>query len=86
MCGINGVYHYGRDEARVDAVLVERQASLIRHRGPDDRGLWHEGPAALAQQRLAIVDLSPGGHQPMPNEDESLWVTFNGELYNWPEA
>jgi asparagine synthase (glutamine-hydrolysing) len=84
MCGINGVFHYGGGNA--DPALVRRQAQLIRHRGPDDEGLWHEGPVALGHRRLAIVDVSPGGHQPMANEDESLWVTFNGELYNWPEV
>jgi asparagine synthase (glutamine-hydrolysing) len=86
MCGINGVCHYGREDARADASLVERQAGLLRHRGPDDQGLWHDGRVALGHRRLAIVDLSPGGHQPMSNEDASLWVTFNGELYNWPEV
>ena len=84
MCGINGVFHYAGGCA--DPELVRRQAELIRHRGPDDEGLWHEGPVALAHRRLSIVDLSPGGHQPMPNEDASLWVTYNGELYNWPEV
>jgi asparagine synthase (glutamine-hydrolysing) len=84
MCGINGVFHYGGGVP--DPALVARQARLLAHRGPDDHGLWHEGPVALAHRRLAIVDLSPGGHQPMANEDETLWVTFNGELYNWPEV
>ena len=85
MCGINGVFHY-RGDAPADPALVERQAELIRHRGPDDHGVWHDGPVALGHRRLAIVDLSPAGHQPMPNEDQSLWVTYNGELYNWPET
>lgn len=84
MCGINGVFHY-RGEGAADRSLVERQMRCIAHRGPDDHAVWAEGPVALAQQRLAVVDLSPGGHQPMPNEDESLWVTYNGELYGWPE-
>ncbi|HKQ58889.1 MAG TPA: asparagine synthase (glutamine-hydrolyzing), partial [Candidatus Eisenbacteria bacterium] len=84
MCGINGVFHYGGGDA--DPALTARQAGLIAHRGPDDHGLWHEGPVALGHRRLSIVDLSPGGHQPMANEDERLWVTFNGELYNWPEV
>jgi asparagine synthase (glutamine-hydrolysing) len=83
MCGINGVFHYREGEA--DRGLVERQAHAQRHRGPDDWDVWCEGPVALAQRRLSIVDLSAGGHQPMPNEDGSVWVTFNGELYNWPE-
>lgn len=84
MCGINGVFHY-RDGAP-DLELVRRQARAQRHRGPDDADVWCEGPVALGQRRLAIVDLSPAGHQPMPNEDRTVWVTFNGELYNWPET
>ncbi len=84
MCGINGVFHYG-DDRPADAGLVERQTRAMRHRGPDDTGVWHEGPVALGHRRLSIIDLSPGGHQPMPNEDGSLWVTYNGELYGWPE-
>jgi asparagine synthase (glutamine-hydrolysing) len=83
MCGIAGVFHY-RD-GLADRELVLRQTAVQKHRGPDDRDVWCEGPVALGQQRLAIVDLSPGGHQPMPNEDGSLWVTYNGELYGWPE-
>lgn len=83
MCGINGVFHYGGGTPDLD--LVKRQVRALRHRGPDDADVWCEGPAALAQRRLAVVDLSPAGHQPMPNEDRSVWVTFNGELYNWPE-
>jgi asparagine synthase (glutamine-hydrolysing) len=83
MCGINGVHHY-RDDAAADAAAVERAASIQRHRGPDDAGVWADGPVALGHRRLAIVDLSPGGHQPLANEDGTLWVTFNGEIYNWP--
>ena len=83
MCGINGVFHYRGGAA--DPALLERQSLAQRHRGPDDRGVWHEGPAGLAFMRLSVIDLSPGGHQPMPNEDQSLWVVYNGELYGWPE-
>ena len=84
MCGINGVFHYAGDGV-ADRALVERQTLMLRHRGPDDGDVWCEGPVALGQRRLSIVDLSPGGHQPMPNEDGSLWVTYNGELYGWAE-
>ena len=84
MCGIAGVFHYG-DSGSPDRDLVLRQIGVLRHRGPDDQDLWCEGPVALGHRRLSIVDLSPGGHQPMPNEDGSLWVTYNGELYGWPE-
>jgi asparagine synthase (glutamine-hydrolysing) len=82
MCGINGVFHYGGGAA--DAALLERQALAQRHRGPDDADLWVEGPAGLAHRRLSIIDLSPAGRQPMPNEDGSLRVIYNGELYGWP--
>ena len=84
MCGINGVFWYRGGVA--DAGLVRAQSQVQRHRGPDDSGVWAEGPAALGHRRLSIVDLSPGGHQPMANEDDSVHVTFNGELYNWPEV
>ena len=84
MCGINGVFHY-RDGVP-DRALVCAQTRALRHRGPDDADVWFGGPAALGQRRLAIVDLSAAGHQPMPNEDRSVWVTYNGELYNWPEV
>ncbi len=82
MCGIVGVFHY-RGGAPADAALLERQANAIRHRGPDDSGVWTDRGAGLAHRRLSIVDLSPGGHQPMPNEDESIWVAYNGEVYGW---
>jgi len=84
MCGINGVFWYRGGVA--DARLIEAQARVQRHRGPDDAGLWADGPVAFGHRRLSIVDLSPGGHQPMANEDGSVHVTYNGELYNWPEV
>jgi asparagine synthase (glutamine-hydrolysing) len=84
MCGITGVFHY-RDRRPADAALLERQTLAIRHRGPDDADVWSSGPVALGHRRLSIVDLSPAGHQPMPNEDGTLHVTYNGEIYNWPE-
>jgi asparagine synthase (glutamine-hydrolysing) len=60
---------------------------IIAHRGPDDGGLWQsdDGRVVLGHRRLAIVDLSPAGHQPMSNEDGSVWLTFNGEIYNHAE-
>jgi asparagine synthase (glutamine-hydrolysing) len=83
VCGINGVFHYAGGVA--DRHLLERQSLAQTHRGPDDHGLWHEDAAGLAHRRLSVIDLTPGGHQPMPNEDESLWVVYNGELYGWPD-
>ena len=61
---------------------VREMCSLMRHRGPDDQGTWHEGPVGLGHQRLSIIDLSELGKNPMPNEDQSVWVVFNGEIYN----
>jgi asparagine synthase (glutamine-hydrolysing) len=83
MCGICGVFHYGGGEA--DRSLLERMARAQAHRGPDDEGYWLDGSVGFGHRRLSIVDLSPAGHQPMPNEDESVWVTYNGEIFNWPE-
>src|SRR5690349_22036994 len=80
MCGIVGIVSLNPHE-RVDPTRVERMRDLIAHRGPDGSGVWSEGPVALGHRRLAIVDLA-GGHQPMSNASERLWVTFNGEIYN----
>ena len=82
MCGIVGVWH--RDRRPVDAALLERQRDAMRHRGPDDDGTWIApgGDVGLGHRRLAIVDLSAAGRQPMGNEDGSVQVTFNGEIYN----
>jgi len=81
MCGITGKLHF--DPAHpVDETLVRRMNSVLAHRGPDDEGVWTDGPIGLGQRRLAIIDLSPTGHQPMSNEDGTLWITCNGEIYN----
>src|SRR3954471_19894550 len=82
MCGIVGVY--GRRSGPVDVEQVLRMRDAMRHRGPDDEGVWRSdaGEIVLAHRRLAIVDLSPAGRAPMGNEDGSVQVTFNGEIYN----
>ena len=69
----------------VDADRVAAMRDEMRHRGPDDHGLHVDGPVALAHRRLSIVDLSPLGHQPMTNEDGTVWIVFNGEVYNYVE-
>lgn len=83
MCGIVGLFHYGRSEP-VQAGLLERMRETLHSRGPDDAGLWISSAqtVGLAHRRLSIVDLSPDAHQPMSNEDGSIWATFNGEIYN----
>lgn len=61
--------------------ILRRMTNTIQHRGPDDAGFFRDRHAALGHRRLSIIDLS-GGHQPMPNEDETLWITYNGEIFN----
>ncbi len=64
--------------------LLERMTKQLTHRGPDDEGFFLDGSVGLGHRRLSIVDLSPSGHQPMANEDGSVWIVFNGEIYNHP--
>ena len=82
MCGIAGMV--GKRGDVVDADDVRRMCQTIVHRGPDDEGIYAEGPVGLGMRRLSIIDLA-GGRQPIHNEDKSLWVVFNGEIYNFPE-
>ncbi len=84
MCGIVGKL-YLRGQAHVDEKLLRSMADRIAHRGPDDHGYFTQGPVGLAHRRLAIIDLTPGGHQPMTNADETIWIVFNGEIYNFQE-
>src|SRR5690349_479572 len=80
MCGIAGIVSFDPRD-RVDAVRLTLMRDVMRHRGPDGEGLFFDGPVGLAHRRLSIVDVA-GGHQPMSNEDGSVWVSFNGEIYN----
>src|SRR5437764_4684493 len=82
MCGICGIVE--RDGASPDSRVLEEMNQRILHRGPDEGGSWIEDRAGLAMRRLAIIDLS-GGHQPMFNEDGSIAIVFNGEIYNYQE-
>src|ERR1051325_82103 len=81
MCGIAGLF---RTESLnpTDIHVVERMISPQTHRGPDDSGIYSGSHAILGHRRLAILDLSPAGHQPMCNEDGTVWITFNGEIFN----
>src|SRR3954470_20747568 len=88
MCGISGFVEspaqtspFTLDDSRA---LVHRMCDVIRHRGPDDEGIWVDEGVALGMRRLSIIDLSTG-HQPIHNEDETVWIVFNGEIYNFPE-
>lgn len=82
MCGICGVYDYQRG-APVARELITRMAETIRHRGPDEEGVYLAGPVGLGHRRLSIIDLA-AGQQPMTNEDGRLRIVFNGEIYNFP--
>src|SRR5262245_54437670 len=83
MCGIAGLYNLDDEPVGVDR--VSRMCDLIRHRGPDDFAVWSAGSVALGHRRLSIIDLSPRGRNPMANEDETIWIVFNGEIYNYRE-
>jgi len=84
MCGISGIVNCG------DRETLARMTAVQSHRGPDDSGLWDRkfpdgSYIGLGSRRLAILDLSPDGHMPMCNEDRTVWITYNGEIYNFAE-
>jgi asparagine synthase (glutamine-hydrolysing) len=84
MCGISGIVNCG------DGETLARMTQVQAHRGPDDSGLWERkfpdgSYVGLGSRRLAILDLSPDGHMPMCNEDRTVWITYNGEIYNFAE-
>jgi asparagine synthase (glutamine-hydrolysing) len=79
MCGIAGILNF---QDKVERSSLERASRLMAHRGPDDEGYFIEGPVGLVHRRLSIIDLD-GGTQPMFNEDQSLVVVYNGEIYNF---
>jgi asparagine synthase (glutamine-hydrolysing) len=78
MCGIAGFTW--KDEA-----LIGRMTGALAHRGPDGSGVYVSDGVSLGHRRLSIIDLSENGRQPMTNEDGSMWITFNGEIYNYRE-
>lgn len=83
MCGVAGIVNWG------DSATLTRMTDIQAHRGPDDRGTWERympdgAYLGLGSCRLAILDLSPAGHMPMSNADGKVWITYNGEVYNFP--
>jgi len=82
LCGICGKVYHSLNE-KVDKVLIQKMSSVLAHRGPDDEGVYLKDNVGLAHKRLSIIDLTPAGHQPMSNEDGSIWIVFNGEIYNF---
>lgn len=83
MCGIAGIIENNGKE--VSGIILKRMTDSIAHRGPDDEGIFVSKNIGLGHRRLSILDISSAGHQPMPNKDRTLWITFNGEIYNYIE-
>jgi asparagine synthase (glutamine-hydrolysing) len=83
MCGIVGIVNTAADE-RIEAATIHRMCQAIVHRGPDDEGIFVKDGTGFGMRRLSIIDLA-GGHQPVFNEDRSIWVVFNGEIYNFQQ-
>ncbi|RLC64931.1 MAG: asparagine synthase (glutamine-hydrolyzing) [Chloroflexota bacterium] len=83
MCGIVGIYNLTQHHP-IDQSLLERMLGLIRHRGPDEFGIYRDSRIGLGNARLSIIDLSTGS-QPIANEDETVWIVFNGEIFNYVE-
>ena len=91
MCGICGKISLNAGE--VDRNVIQRMTDVLAHRGPDEEGVYLSGGisqnspvrVALGHRRLKIIDLSSNGHQPMGNEDGSVWIAYNGEIYNFKE-
>ena len=83
MCGICGKLDF--DGERIEEDLLKKMTGSFLYRGPDDEGILVSHPIGLGHRRLSIIDLSPSGHQPMSNEDDSIWLVFNGEIYDFKE-
>jgi asparagine synthase (glutamine-hydrolysing) len=83
MCGITGVVKQ-KPGIQVDEDYLRQMLAMLRHRGPDQFGIYVDEQVGLGSARLSIIDLS-GGQQPISNEDETLWIVFNGEKFNYVE-
>ncbi|MDR0706043.1 MAG: asparagine synthetase B, partial [Planctomycetaceae bacterium] len=84
MCGICGAV-WSEPSKAINGTTLDVMTDILQHRGPDDRGTFLQQGIALGHRRLAIIDLTPSGLQPMPNEDETVWIVFNGEIYNFEQ-
>lgn len=85
MCGIAGIFRTQGFVTPADQCAVDRMIAAQTHRGPDDRGTFGDNRSVMGHCRLSILDLSAAGHQPMGNEDGTIWITYNGEIYNYVE-
>lgn len=84
MCGIAGILRFDRSHS-IEPALLDRMTDVLAHRGPDGRGTFIDGSLGLGHRRLSIIDLSDAAAQPLCNEERTVWVTFNGEIYNFRE-
>jgi asparagine synthetase B (glutamine-hydrolysing) len=83
VCGIAGIINLNGEP--VEEPILDEMTDILAHRGPNNRGIYIHGTIGLGHRRLSIIDLSSAGRQPMTNEDGSLWLVFNGEIYNYQE-
>jgi len=83
MCGIAGIFNLNK--CQIDKSLLKKMTYILKHRGPDDEGFYFNENIGLGHRRLSIIDLSSAGHQPMSNDDETIWIVYNGEIYNYIE-
>lgn len=83
MCGICGIMQVGSSSASSNEELIKQMTDTLAHRGPNDSGTWSNHRIALGHRRLSVIDLSTAGHQPMANEDGSVMIVYNGEVYNF---
>src|ERR1700745_3053623 len=83
MCGIAGLVQ-PRPDGALNPAVIHQMCEAIVHRGPDDEGIFVKAGVGLGMRRLSIIDLA-GGHQPVFNEDKTIWIVYNGEIYNFPE-
>ena len=81
MCGITGIFNL--DGAPISPISLGKMTDAIAHRGPDDEGFYHDNFIGLGHRRLAIIDLSPAGHQPMISQDQQVVLSYNGEIYSF---
>jgi asparagine synthase (glutamine-hydrolysing) len=81
MCGIAGILNLNNQPIQPE--IIQKMKNVMRHRGPDDEGQFNSHDVVFGHRRLSIIDLSSRGHQPMSNEDETIWIVFNGEIYNY---
>lgn len=85
MCGITGILRISPEANGFESDLIDRMTDSLAHRGPSDRGVWSDDLISLGSRRLSVIDLSPAGRMPMSNEDGTIQIVYNGELYNFRE-